>query len=126
MPASDATTLAPDGPLAGSQFHGAYTWAAWFYRFMVREQRLLEPAEAIHRLTGLPAERLGLRDRGVLATGARADIVVFDPERYGERGTMFEPNQPATGVEHVLVNGVLSLSGGELTAERAGEVLRRS
>jgi N-acyl-D-aspartate/D-glutamate deacylase len=126
MPASDATTLAPDGPLAGSQFHGAYTWAAWFYRFMVREQRLLEPAEAINRLTGLPAERLGLRDRGILATGARADIVVFDPERYGERGTTFEPNQPASGVKQVLVNGVLSLSDGELTPERAGEVLRRS
>jgi N-acyl-D-aspartate/D-glutamate deacylase len=126
MPASDATTLAPDGPLAGSQFHGAYTWAAWFYRFMVREQRLLEPAEAIHRLTGLPAERLGLRDRGVLATGAQADIVVFDPEQYGERGTTFEPNQPATGVEHVFVNGVLSLSGGVLTPERAGQVLRRT
>ena len=125
MVGSDATALALDGPLAGKTFHGAFTWAAWFYRFMVREQRLLEPAAAIHRLTGLPAERLGLRDRGVLATGARADIVVFDPEQYGERGTTFEPNQPAAGVEHVLVNGVLSLSDGVLTPERAGEVLRR-
>jgi N-acyl-D-aspartate/D-glutamate deacylase len=126
MPAADATTLTPDVPLAASQFHGAYTWAAWFYRFMVREQQLLEPAEAVHRLTGLPAERLGLRDRGVLESGARADIVVFDPEQYGECGTMFEPNRPAKGVEHLLVNGVLSLGGGELTRERAGEVLRRS
>jgi N-acyl-D-amino-acid deacylase len=126
MPASDATTLAPDGPLSTSSFHGAYTWAAWFYRFMVREQRLLEPADAIHRLTGLPASRLGLRDRGILATGARADVVAFAPDRYGERGTTFEPNQLAHGVEHVLVNGVLSLSQGELTPDRAGTVLRRS
>jgi N-acyl-D-aspartate/D-glutamate deacylase len=126
MPASDATTLAPDGPLADSHFHGAYTWASWFYRFMVREHRLLDPEEAIHRLTGLPASRLGLHDRGILETGTRADVVVFSPERYGERGTIFEPSLPAAGVEHVLVNGVLSLSDGELTADRAGAVLRRT
>ena len=55
MPGSDATTLAPDGPLAGKIFHGAYTWAAWFWRAMVREWKLLKPEEAVHRLTGLPA-----------------------------------------------------------------------
>ena len=71
MPGSDATTLAPDGPLADSVFHGAYRWAAWFYRFMVRDERLLTPQEAVRRLTVLPAERLGLPDRGVLREGAR-------------------------------------------------------
>ena len=50
----------PDGPLPESFFHGAYTWAAWFWRFMVRDERLLTPEEAVHRLTGQPAERVGL------------------------------------------------------------------
>lgn len=125
VPGSDATTLAPDGPLAHASFHGAYTWAAWFWRFMVREERLLSPAEAVHRLSGQPAERLGLRDRGVLRPGARADVVVFDPEAFEERGTTFEPNRLAVGVREVFVNGVPTLRDGRPTGKRAGEVLRR-
>ena len=125
MPGSDATTLAPDGPLAGSVFHGAYGWAAWFYRFMVRETRLLSGAEAVRRLTSMPAERLGLADRGVLRPGARADLAIFDGERFAEQATVAEPNRLATGMEHVVVNGVLTLRDGEPTGDRAGEVLRR-
>jgi N-acyl-D-amino-acid deacylase len=126
MPGSDATTLAPEGPLRSSVFHGAYTWAAWFYRFVVHEQRLLSPAEAVRRLTSMPADRLGLSDRGVLRPGAAADIVVFDGERLTERGTTFDPNQLASGVAHVVVNGVISLRDGTLTGEHAGQVLRRT
>jgi len=125
VPGSDATTLAPDGPLAETWFHGAYTWASWFYRFMVRDQALLSPAEAVHKLSAQPAARLGLADRGVLRAGARADITVFDHEQFAERGTTFEPNQLAQGVRHVLVNGVHTLRDGELTGDRGGQVLRR-
>lgn len=124
MPASDATTLAPDGPLAGAMFHGAYSWAAWFYRFMVRERRALSPAEAVYRMTGLPADVLGLAGRGRLRVGAAADIVVFDPQIFGERGTVYEPNQLASGMRHVFVNGVHTLCEGMLTGERGGAVLR--
>lgn len=125
VPGSDATTLAPDGPLADTWFHGAYTWASWFYRFMVRDEKLLTPAEAVHKLTAQPAARLGLPDRGVLRPGARADVTIFDGDSFAERGTTFEPNQLATGVRHVLVNGVHTLRDGELTGERGGQVLRR-
>ena len=125
MPGSDATTLAPDGPLARSTFHGAYTWAAWFYRFTVRQERSLTPAAAVHRLSGMPAERLGLTDRGALVPGAAADVVVFDHDTLTECGTTYEPNQLATGVRHVVVNGAVTLRDGELTGERAGQVLRR-
>ena len=104
-PGSDATTLAPDGPLATSFFHGAYTWAAWYLRFMVRERALLSLEEAVKRLTSDPAERVGLRDRGVLRVGAFADVAVLDSAAVRETGTTFEPNQLATGVRHVLVNG---------------------
>jgi len=125
VPGSDATTLAPDGRLAHAFFHGAYTWAAWFWRFMVRDEGLLTAEDAIHRLTAQPAERIGLSDRGVLREGARADVVVFDPTRFGERGTVYEPNLLAEGMRHVVVNGVPTLRDGRLTGERAGIVVRR-
>jgi N-acyl-D-amino-acid deacylase len=126
MPGSDATTLAPDGPLAASVFHGAYTWAAWFFRFLVRQERLLTAAEAVRRLTAVPAERFGLQDRGVLRPGARADLAIFDRDSFGEIGTTFEPNQLAVGMRHVYVNGISTLHDGALTGDRAGQVLRRA
>ena len=125
MPGSDATTLAPDGPLAGKVFHGAYTWAAWFWRAMVRDWKLLAPEEAVHRLTSLPAKVLGLSDRGAIRVGAPADVAVFDAAEFGERGTMFEPNQLARGMRHVVVNGALTLADGAPTGARAGAVIRR-
>jgi N-acyl-D-aspartate/D-glutamate deacylase len=125
MPASDATTLAPDGPLAASVFHGAYTWAAWFWRFMVRETRLLDAAAAVHKLTGLPAQVMGFAGRGTISVGHPADLAVFDPDRFGERGTTFEPNRLAEGMRHVTVNGVVTLSNGALTGERGGAIIRR-
>jgi N-acyl-D-amino-acid deacylase len=125
VPGSDATTMAPDGPLADTWFHGAYTWASWFYRFMVRDEALLTPAQAVHKLTAQPADRLGLRDRGRLKPGACADVAVFDPDAFAERGTTFEPNQLAQGMVHVVVNGVVSLRDGRPTGNRAGRVLRR-
>jgi N-acyl-D-aspartate/D-glutamate deacylase len=125
VPGSDATALAPDGPLAGQMFHGAYTWASWFWRFMVREARKLSPEAAIHKLTGQPASILGLSDRGRLGAGARADIAVFDPAEFGERATTFEPNIVAKGMRHVVVNGIPTLIDAALTGERAGAVIRR-
>ena len=125
MPGSDATTMAPDGPLARSVFHGAYSWAAWYWRFMVRQTRALAPEEAIHRLTGMPARTLGLKGRGEIAVGAHADVAAFDGEKFGERATTFEPNQLAEGMRHVIVNGRLALRDGTLTGERPGEVIRR-
>jgi N-acyl-D-aspartate/D-glutamate deacylase len=79
----------------------------------------------VRRLTSLPAERLGLKDRGVLRKGARAKLAIFDPNAFGERGTTFEPNQTATGMVHVVVNGVVTLKEETLTGERGGQVLRR-
>lgn len=126
MVGSDATTLCPDGPLADAFFHGAYTWAAWFFRRFVRELRALTLEGAVHRLTGLPAARLGLKRRGALRPGAWADITVFDPATFAERGTLDAPNRLAAGVRHVLVNGVLTLRDGAPTGARGGRVLRRA
>ncbi len=125
MPGSDATALCPDGPLAGSAFHGAYSWAAWFYRACVGERALLSPAAAIQKLTGQPAAVLNLADRGVLKAGARADIAVFDPDDFGEATTLWQPNQTALGMKFVLVNGALVLDDGVSTNVRPGRVLRQ-
>jgi N-acyl-D-amino-acid deacylase len=125
MIGSDATALAPDGPLADSTFHGAYTWAAWFFRHFVRDTQTLSPAEAVRRLTSLPASRLKLKDRGHIRPNAWADLAIFDPLTFGERGTTFEPNQTAVGMVHVLVNGVLTVENGNLTGQHGGQVLRR-
>jgi N-acyl-D-amino-acid deacylase len=125
MPASDATTLAPDGPLAGSVFHGAYSWASWFWRRLVRDWKLLRPEEAVNRLTAAPAAVAGLADRGALKVGAYADIAVFDADQFGDQATTFEPNQLATGMRHVIVNGVPTLQEGLRTQRFGGRVLRR-
>ena len=123
--ASDATALAVDGILASHVFHGAFTWAAWFFRRFVRDEPIFTLEAAVRKLTAQPAERLGLADRGVLTVGSWADLAVFDPETFGERGTLAAPNQLARGMRHVLVNGIVELADGKFTADRGGRVLRR-
>lgn len=125
VPGSDATTLGRTGPLAQSEFHGAYSWAAFFFRFAVHERRFFTPQEAIRRLTSTPAGILGLTDRGSLKPGNHADIAVFDPHSFGETTTTFEPNRLARGMKHVVVNGSVTLMDGQLTGNRKGCVIRR-
>jgi N-acyl-D-amino-acid deacylase len=124
-PESDATTLSPDGPLARQRFLGAYTWASFYLRCIVRERSILGLEEAVRRLTRIPAERVGIADRGILAAGAWADITVFDPDRVEDRGTLSDPNAFPTGIRHVVVNGRPALVDGRFSTERSGVVLRR-
>ena len=91
VPGSDATTMAPDGPLAGQVFHGAYTWAAWYLRFCVQQEQVLSLAEAVHRLTGAPAERLGLTGRGVVRGGATPISRSSIRQRSGKRARRSTP-----------------------------------
>ena len=121
---SDATALCVDGPLAGTTFLGAYTWASWFYRHMVRDGGHLSLEAAVHKLTAQPASRIGLTDRGALREGYRADITVFDPGRFAEQGSLDGPNRLAAGVQHVLVNGGPTIVSGGETGGRHGAVLR--
>ncbi|MFC2176910.1 amidohydrolase family protein [Actinomycetota bacterium] len=90
----------------------------------VRERGVLELAEAVSRVTSLPADRMGLSDRGRLAAGYRADIVVFDPATIANRATDVRPGLPPAGVHHVMVNGAWAVRDGKLTSERNGEVLK--
>ena len=90
----------------------------------VREEQALPLGQAIHQLTTLPATNLKLRDRGALAPGYFADVVVFDPATIQDNATYAEPHQYATGVRDVLVNGVPVLRDGEHTGATPGRVVR--
>jgi N-acyl-D-aspartate/D-glutamate deacylase len=89
----------------------------------VRERGLLDLPTAVRKMTALPAERFGLRDRGVVAIGKIADLVVFDPATVLDRATYTEPLLTPTGVRDVVVGGRIAVRNGELTAVRAGAVL---
>lgn len=91
----------------------------------VREEGVLTLEEGVRKMTSFPAQRLGLHSKGTLRPGADADIVVFDPDRVIDRGTFRDPNQYPVGIEHVLVNGRVSVSEGRFTGETAGRVVRR-
>jgi dihydroorotase/N-acyl-D-amino-acid deacylase len=91
----------------------------------VRAQGVLALPTAVHKMTGMPAARLRLTDRGVLRVGAVADVVVFDPATVKDQATFTEPHQYPVGIETVLVNGVVAVDGGRATGARAGRVLRR-
>lgn len=91
----------------------------------VREEKLLTLEEAVRKMTSLPASRAGLRDRGVLKTGMKADVVVFNPTRVQDRSTYEDPHHFSEGVAHVVVNGKAVLRDGKMTKELPGRILRR-
>jgi len=125
MIGSDAAARATSGPLAKGKPHprccGTFPRVLGHY---VRERKILGLGEAIRKMTRLPARRLGLEDRGIIRTGACADLVLFDPERIADRATYDDPLQPPVGIKGVWVNGRLAARDGELTGALAGRVLR--
>ncbi len=122
---SDGSAVAPYGPYCGVRHIYAYGWATRILRHYVRERGVLSLEDAVRRISALPARRIGLRDRGVLAPGARADVVLFSPDTVADRATFEQPIAYPEGVSHVWVNGALTVEDGEHTGAMAGEVLRR-
>ena len=124
MIGSDGSALAPYGELAVGKPHprsyGTFPRVLGEY---VREQRVLSLPQAIHKMTALPARRLGLKDRGVIVVGARADLVVFDARRVSDRATYQDPHQYPEGIEHVLVNGSFVIKDGQHTGSLPGRLL---
>ena len=122
---SDAGSLSPEGVFLLSNPHPrAYgTFARLLGRY-VRDEGVLPLETAIQKLSGLPAENLGLDRRGRLQAGFFADVVVFDPAMIQDHATFAEPHQLATGVQHVFVNGEPVLMDGEHTGARPGRVVR--
>jgi N-acyl-D-aspartate/D-glutamate deacylase len=125
MVGSDGSSLAPTGPSGATKPHprsyGTFPRVLGRY---ARDERTFPLAQAVHKMTGLPARRLGLRDRGVIREGARADLVVFDPRRVIDAATFEDPHRYPVGIEHVVVNGRLVIKDGEHTGSLPGRVLR--
>jgi len=122
---SDAGSMAPEGVFLRSSTHPrAYGNFARLLGKYVRAEKVIPLEEAIRRLTALPAENLKLDRRGKLEKGYAADIVVFDPATVSDHATYEQPRQYATGIIHVLVNGVQVLKDGEHTGAKPGQVVR--
>jgi N-acyl-D-amino-acid deacylase len=121
---SDGASMAPEGRFLEALTHPrAYGSFARVLGHYVRDEKVLPLADAIRRMSGLPAATLGLSGRGVLREGAYADIVVFDPATVADRATFDNPHQLSAGVCEVLVNGKVTISGGVFTGELAGRAL---
>ena len=122
---SDAESPAPEGVFRKSNPHPrAYGNFARLLGKYVRDEKIIPLEEAIRRLSSLPAENLKLERRGALKPGYFADVVVFDPMSIQDHATYEKPHQYATGVRHVLVNGVPVLRNGNHTGAKPGRVVR--
>jgi N-acyl-D-amino-acid deacylase len=122
---SDGEASAPEGVFLKSSTHPrAYGNFARFLGKYVRDQKVVPLAEAVRRLTSLPASNLGLRDRGSIKPGMAADVVLFDPATIADHSTFARPMQYATGVRDVFVNGVQVLKDGSPTGAKPGRFLK--
>jgi N-acyl-D-amino-acid deacylase len=114
-----------DGLLGGKPHPRLYGTFPRILGHYCRELGLLGLPEAIRKMTSAPAARLGLRDRGILRPGMKADLVVFDPDRVIDKSTYDEPRRYPEGILHVFVNGRQAVGNGQLLEANAGRVLRR-
>ena len=119
------TNLCTDGELEGRHPRGFGSFPRVLGRY-VREAGVLSLEQAIHRMTALAARHVGIVDRGRIAAGAFADLVLFDPTTVIDRATTSEPHAVSVGIERVWVNGEVVFSGGRVEAARPGRVIRRA
>jgi N-acyl-D-amino-acid deacylase len=122
---SDAEAQAPEGPFLLSSTHPrAYGNFARVLGKYARDEQAITLAEAVRKLSALPVHNLGIKDRGTLKPGNFADVVVFDPKTVADHATFAKPQQFATGVNQVFVNGVQVLKDGEPTGQPAGRFVK--
>ena len=122
-----ATMIASDGgiPIFGkaNPHPRNYGTFARILAVYVRDLNIITLEDAVRKMSSLPAQRLGLTDRGLIRPGMKADITVFDPGRVRDAATFEKPHQYAEGVSTVIVNGRIVLDGGSMLPVRPGRVL---
>jgi len=124
---SDGRAISKNGPFAQMNCHPR--WYGTFPRvlgYFVREKQIFPLQTAIRKMTSLPAQKLGLTTRGLIREGYAADLVIFDPTQIKSQATFLVPHNYATGIEFVLVNGVLVFEKGKHTQKKPGQVLKHS
>ena len=121
---SDGSAVSIDGPTGRSHPHPRYygTFPRVLGRY-VRELKVLTLPEAVRKMSSMNADKLGIKDRGRLAEGMWADVVVFDAERVIDRATFENPHQYPVGIPYVIVNGVVAIDNGRHTGALAGRVI---
>lgn len=116
--------VSSDGGIGGKHPRGTGTFPRVLGRF-VRENNWFSLEEAVRKMTLMPAKRLGLKDRGIIKKGAKADLVLFDKDKVIDRNTFTVPQTLSEGIETVWVNGKTVWNEGKVTGTMAGEILRR-
>ncbi len=127
MIGSDGGSIAPEGPAGRARPHPRHYGAcARVLGHFVRERGLMDLATAVRKMTSMPADQVGLVDRGRIARGKKADLVVFDAAAVRDAATFADPHRTSRGIEHVFVNGTAVVSGGAHTGARPGRALRKA
>jgi N-acyl-D-amino-acid deacylase len=123
---TDGWGVSPGGQMAKGLMHPRFfgTYPRIFGQY-VREEGVLSLEEASWKASGFPAQKLGLADRGAIAHGYKADLVVFDPATIQDLTTYAEPMRFPSGIEYVLIDGEIVVERGEQTDARPGQVIRR-
>jgi len=126
MIGTDGSAVAPYGVLSKGKPHprsyGTFPRVLGKY---VREEGILTLESAVRKMASLPAQKLGLRDRGLIREGMAADITIFDPEKVVDKASYADPHQYSIGIEYVLVNGKITIERGKHTGASVGKVLRK-
>lgn len=123
---TDSRARAVDGPLSNAKAHPR-AWGTFprVFAKYVRDEKLFSIEVAVHKMTGLPAERVGLKERGLLKEGFFADVVLFDSTKIQDLSTFTEPNQYPQGIPFVIINGQIVVDDGMHTGKLAGKPLRK-
>ena len=126
MIGTDGNAIAPEGAAATWKPHPrTYGSCARVLGHYTRHRGLFDLPTAVHKMTGMPADHLGLGDRGRVAAGKKADLVLFDAAGIADRATFDDPHRYPIGIRHVLVNGDPVVENGVHRGRRPGRVLRR-
>ena len=125
MIGSDGAVMSPVGRAAEQQTHPrSYGTCPRILGEFCRERKLFDLTTAIKKMTSMPADQIGLKDRGRIGKGKKADLVLFDPATVQDEATFNEPHRYPTGIPYVLVNGTFVIDQGKHTEEKPGRVLR--
>jgi len=126
MVGSDGSAISPNGILGVGRPHPRYygTFPRVLGKY-ARDEKVISIEEAVRKMTSAPAQRLGLKDHGLLREGYKADVVVFDPETVKDEATFTDPHRFPSGIPYVVCNGVFTIDKGKHTGKLPGRMLRK-